>query len=70
MKATSRTVRLFSATLAVLAGSMLVLAKAHFSDEFARLATRHDAFVLPVVEVVGERPFPHVAELVGTQRSN
>jgi hypothetical protein len=31
------------------------LAKVHFRDELTRLAANHDAVVLPVVEVVGER---------------
>ena len=52
----SRTVRLVSAALAVFIGVTLVLGKAHFSDEYARLAARGDVIVLPVAEVIGERP--------------
>lgn len=47
--------RVVAAALAALVGSSLVLAKVHFRDELTRLAANHDAVVLPVVEVVGER---------------
>lgn len=70
MKATSRTVRFLAAALAVLAGSMLLLAKSHYNDELARLTTKYDAYVLPVAEVIGQRPAPHLAAVPGTSRTN
>jgi len=48
------TFRIVSAVLSVAIGSTLLLAKAHFSNEY-RVATRGDAIVLPVGEVIGDR---------------
>jgi hypothetical protein len=70
MNATSKTVRLVSAAMAVFAGAALVMAKVHFSDEYARLATRSDVLVLPVVEVVGERPATSLAATPSEHRAN
>ena len=56
MYAPSNTVRLASAAMAAFIGATLLAAKVHFSDEYARLATRGDVIVLPVAEVIGERP--------------
>lgn len=56
MYAQSNVVRLVSAALAVAVTAVLVMTKVHFHDELARLTAKHDAFVLPVVQIVGERP--------------
>jgi len=61
MNAASRTVRLVSAALAVFVGATLVLAKAHYSDEYTRLTARSDVIVLPVAEVIGERSATNIA---------
>lgn len=70
MTTTSRIVRFFSAAMAVFVGSTLVLAKLHFSDEYTRLTTRGDVIVLPVVEVIGERPATSLAATASEQRAN
>lgn len=70
MYATSRTVRLVSASLAVFVGATLVLAKAHYSDEYNRLATRGDVIVLPVAEVIGDRASASLAATITEQRAN
>jgi len=67
---TSKTVRLVSAALAVFVGATLVLAKAHYSDEYTRLATRGDVIVLPVAEVIGDRASATLAATITDQRSN
>jgi len=69
MNATSRTVRLVSAAMAVFVGVTLVLAKSHFSDEYTRLTARNDVIVLPVAEVIGERPST-LASTPSEQRAN
>lgn len=69
MVATSRTVRLVSAALAAFIGATLVSAKVHFDDELTRLTARHDAIVLPVVEVIAQRP-AHLAAVPSAQRAN
>lgn len=69
MPATSWTVRLLSAALAVAVAAVLVTAKVHFNDEITRLTMKHDAIVLPVVEVVAERP-AHVAAMSEAAREN
>ena len=69
MNATSRTVRLVSAAMAVFVGVTLVLAKSHFSDEYTRLTARNDVIVLPVAEVIGERP-SNLASTPSEQRAN
>jgi len=69
MNATSRTVRLVSAAMAAFVGVTLVLAKAHFSDEYTRLTARNDVIVLPVAEVIGERP-SNLASTPSEQRAN
>jgi hypothetical protein len=70
MNATSKTVRLVSAALAVFVGATLVMTKAHFSDEYTRLTTRSDVIVLPVAEVIGERPATNLAATPSEQRTN
>jgi hypothetical protein len=70
MYATSKPIRLVSAALAVAIGSTLWLAKAHFSDEYARLTARHDVVVLPVAEVIGARPATRLAATANEQRAN
>ena len=69
MNATSRSVRLVSAAMAAFVGVALVLAKAHFSDEYTRLTARNDLTVLPVAEVIGERP-ANLASTPSVQRAN
>jgi hypothetical protein len=69
MNAAPRTVRLFSAALAVAVGASLVMAKAHFNDELTRLTMKHDAVVLPAVEVVAQRP-AHLAAASAERRAN
>lgn len=69
MNATPKTVRFVSAALAVAVTATLVMTKVHFNDELTRLAADHNAVVLPVVEVVAERP-AHVASMPQSQRSN
>lgn len=69
MYAASKSVRLVSAAMAAFIGATLVLAKVHFNDEYSRLTAHGDLVVLPVAEVIGERP----AALAGTpaaQRAN
>lgn len=56
MYAPSRTVRFVSAALALSIGVTLVLGKVRFSDEYTRQAARGEVIVLPVAEVIGERP--------------
>ena len=70
MYAPSKTVRLVSAAMAAFVGATLVLGKAHFSDEYTRLTARSDVIVLPVAEVVGERPATNLAATPGEQRAN
>jgi hypothetical protein len=69
MHAASRTVRLVSAAMAAFVGATLVSAKVHFNDELTRLTARSDAIVLPVAEVVAERP-AHLAATPSAQRAN
>jgi len=70
MYAASRAVRLASAALAVFVGATLALAKAHYSDEYTRLTARSDVIVLPVAEVIGERPATNIAATPSEQRAN
>lgn len=70
MYATSKTVRLVSAAMAVFVGATLVMAKAHFSDEYARLTARSDVVVLPVAEVIGERAATNLAATPSERRAN
>jgi len=70
MYAASRIVRLVSAVLAVSLGAMLVSAKVHFSDVTARLAAGGDVIVLPLAEVIGERPAASLAAAPGEHRAN
>jgi len=70
MYATSKTVRLVSAAMAVIFGATLVTAKVHFSDEYTRLTARNDVIVLPVAEVIGERPATNLAATPSDQRAN
>jgi hypothetical protein len=70
MNATSKTLRLVSAAMAVFMGATLVLAKAHFSDEYTRLTARSDVIVLPVAEVIGERPATSLAANASESRAN
>jgi hypothetical protein len=70
MTTSSRTVRFVSAAMAVFMGATLVLAKVHFSDEYTRLTTRTDVIVLPVAEVIGERPATSLAATPSQQRAN
>jgi len=71
MYAPSKTVRFVSAAMAAFIGATLVLGKAHFSDEYSRLtAARSDVIVLPVAEVVGERPATNLAATQGENRAN
>ena len=70
MVAPSKSVRLASAAMAAFIGASLVLAKAHFGDEYARLAVRGDVVVLPVAEVIGERPATSLAATPSTSRAN
>ena len=70
MHAPSRTVRLVSAAMAAFVGATLVLAKAHFNDEYTRLTARSDVIVLPVAEVLGERPATNLAATPGEPRAN
>ena len=69
MYAPSRTVRLVSAALALSIGVTLVLGKVRFSDEYARQAARGGVIVLPVAEVIGERP-ASLAATPGDSRAN
>ena len=70
MYATSKSVRLASAALAAFVGATLLLAKVHFSDEYTRLAVRGDTVVLPVAEVIGERPATNLAATPSVSRAN
>jgi hypothetical protein len=70
MYATSRTVRLASAAMAAFIGATLVLAKVHFNDEYTRLTARSDVIVLPVAEVIGERPATNLALTPAESRAN
>jgi len=70
MNATSRTVRFVSAAMAVFVGATLVLAKAHFSDEYTRMTRHDDVIVLPVAEVIGERPATSLAATASDSRAN
>jgi hypothetical protein len=69
MYAPSTTVRLASAALALAIGVTLVLGKVHFSDEYTRQAARGEVIVLPVAEVIGERP-SSLAATPGASRAN
>ena len=62
--------RVVSAVLAVVIGTTLMLAKVYFSAEYTRLATRGDVVVLPMAEVVGERPATNLAAAPGASRAN
>jgi hypothetical protein len=70
MYAPSKTVRLVSAAMAAFIGATLVMAKVHFNDEYARLIARSDVIVLPVAEVIGERPATSLAATPSEQRAN
>jgi len=70
MYAPSKTVRLVSAAMAAFIGATLLMAKLHFNDEYARLTARSDVIVLPVAEVIGERPATNLAATPSEQRSN
>jgi len=70
MYAPSKTVRLASAAMAAFIGATLVTAKGHFSDEYSRLTTRSDVIVLPVAEVIGERPATSLAATPSALRTN
>jgi len=70
MYAPSSTVRLASAAMAAFIGAALLLGKAHFSDEYTRLTARGDVVVLPVAEVIGERPATALAATPTAQRAN
>jgi hypothetical protein len=67
---TSKTARLVSAALAVAMGTALVLAKAHFNDEYTRITAHHDVIVLPVAEVIGDRAAAKLAATAIDQRAN
>jgi hypothetical protein len=67
---TPATFRVVVACLSFVIGTTLMLAKVHFSGEFARLAAREAAVVLPVAEVVGERPATDLAAAPGASRVN
>ena len=66
---TPATVRFVSAALAFAVTAALLMTKVHFNDELTRLTAQHDAIVLPVVEVVAERP-AHVAAVPQRQRAH
>jgi hypothetical protein len=70
MIATSNTVRLVSAAMAVFVGATLLLAKMHFSDEYARLTAASRVVVLPVVEVTGAAPATRLAATPNAPRAN
>jgi len=70
MYAPSKTVRLVSAAMAAFVGATLLLAKVHFNDEYTRLTARSDVIVLPVAEVIGERPATSLAATPSEQRAN
>lgn len=70
MYAPSRTIRLLSAAMAAFIGATLLLGKAHFSDEYSRLAVRGEVIVLPVAEVIGERPATSLAATPGDSHAN
>jgi hypothetical protein len=70
MYAPSKTVRLVSAAMAAFVGATLLLAKVHFNDEYTRLTARSDVIVLPVAEVIGERPTTNLAASPSEQRAN
>ena len=70
MYAPSKSVRLASAALAAFIGATLVLGKVQFNDEYNRLTTRSDVLVLPVAEVIGERPATSLAATPSEQRAN
>ncbi len=63
------TFRIVSAILSVAIGSTLLLAKAHFSNEY-RIATTSDAIVLPVAEVIGDRAAASLAATAAESRVN
>jgi len=69
MYAPSRTIRLVSAAAAAFIGVTLVLGKVHFSDEYTRLTAHGDVIVLPVAEVIGERP-ASIASTASESRTN
>jgi len=70
MYAPSKTVRLVSAAMAAFIGATLVMAKVHFNDEYTRQIARSDVVVLPVAEVIGERPATSLAATPSEQRAN
>jgi hypothetical protein len=70
MHASSTSVRLAGAALAAFIGAVLVLGKAHFSEEYHRLAVRGDVVVLPVAEVIGERASTRLASTPVASRAN
>jgi hypothetical protein len=70
MYAPSKTVRLASAAMAAFIGATLLFAKVHFNDEYARLTARGDVVVLPVAEVIGERPATNLAATPSESRAN
>jgi hypothetical protein len=70
MYAASKSVRLVSAAMAAFIGATLVLAKVHFNDEYTRLTAHGDLVVLPVAEVIGERPATNLAATPSESRAN
>ena len=56
MPATSRTIRLAAAMLALVAGVLLLAAKVHFAAEFTRLTAAADVVVMPEVQITAGRP--------------
>ena len=70
MYASSKSVHLVSAAMAAFIGASLVFAKVHFNDEYTRLTARGDVVVLPVAEVVGERPATRLAATPGDSLAN
>jgi len=67
---TPATFRVVIAVLSVAIGTTLMLAKVYFSEEYTRLTTHRDVIVLPVAEVIGERPATSLAAAAGEQRAN
>ncbi len=70
MYATSKTVRLVSAAMAGFVGATLVMAKVHFSDEYACQTAASRVVVLPVAEVIGERPATTLAATASAPRAH
>jgi hypothetical protein len=70
MFAPPATFRVVSAVLSVAIGTTLMLAKAHYSDEYNRLTSRGDVVVLPAAEVVGVRSVTSLAAAADDARVN